>query len=246
MATWYQHWFASPYYHMLYSEGTTAEARALLQQLLQHLKPAAGSRMLHVGCGHGEHSRVLAEAGYEVTGTDISHENVAYAKQSENDTLHFYQHDPRLPFWVNYFDYAFNLFTSFGYFTTQREHEAAVRSVSQSLKPGGYLVFDYLNVHYAEAYLKHNEIKTIGTSTFEIHRWHDASHFYKRIRITDPNLEQPLEVTEKIAKLGLDDFTEMLAFQKMQVTDVFGDYQLHPYDLHKTPRLILFVRKDRH
>jgi SAM-dependent methyltransferase len=244
MDTWYQYWFESPYYHKLYAENNTVEARDFFQQLLQHLQPAAGSRMLHVGCGRGAHSRLLAEAGYEVSGTDLSHENIAFAKQFENDTLHFYQHDPRLPFWVNYFDYAFNLFTSFGYFATRREHEAAVRSVSQSLKPGGYLIFDYLNVHYAEAHLQHNEIKTVDTTSFEIHRWHDADHFYKRIRITDPKLEQPQEVIEKIAKLGLEDFTEMLAFQKMQVRDVFGDYQLHSYDLHKTPRLILFARKE--
>jgi SAM-dependent methyltransferase len=246
MAAWYQHWFESPYYHKLYTENNAAEAWAFQQQLVQHLKPAAGSRILHVGCGRGQHTRMLAEAGYDVTGTDLAHENIGYARQFEPETLHFYQHDPRLPFWVNYFDYAFNLFTSFGYFDTRREHEAAVRSVSQSLKPGGSLVIDYLNVQYAEAHLQHNETKIIDTTTFEIHRWHDATHFYKRIRVTDPKLEQPQEVTEKMAKLGLDDFTEMLAFQKMQVSDVFGDYQLRPYHPHNTPRLIVSARKQSH
>ena len=45
----------------------------------------------------------------------------------------------RLPFWINYFDFAFNFFTSFGYFRTEREHYNAVRTIAQSprrLLPG--------------------------------------------------------------------------------------------------------------
>ncbi|MBI1692779.1 MAG: hypothetical protein FYV88_5020, partial [Bacteroidetes bacterium] len=36
------------------------------------------------------------------------------------------------PFWINYFDYAFNFFTSFGYFRTRREHDNAIRSLAGS------------------------------------------------------------------------------------------------------------------
>ena len=35
----------------------------------------------------------------------------------------------------------------------------------------------------------------------------------------------------------------MLAFQGMQVQEVFGDYQFHKYDVKKTPRLILIAKK---
>jgi hypothetical protein len=56
-------------------------------------------------------------------------------------------------------------------------------------------------------------------------------------------LEQPLEFTEKVAKYTLGDFTEMLSYQNMQVTAVFGNYDLQPYDLHKTPRMILLAKK---
>ena len=28
-------------------------------------------------------------------------------------------------FWIRYFDYVFNFFTSFGYFSTRREHDDA-------------------------------------------------------------------------------------------------------------------------
>ncbi len=158
-------------------------------------------------------------------------------------TLHFYQHDMRLPSWINYFDYAFNFFTSFGYFNTRREHDDAVRTIAQSLKENGVLLFDYLNPHYIEERLVNNETKNIGNTNYEIHRWHDEAFFYKRIIVRDAALETPIDYTEKVAKFSLGDFTEMLSFQKMQVTEVFGDYELNAYDVRKTPRLIVIAKK---
>ena len=149
----------------------------------------------------------------------------------------------RLPFWVNYFDYAFNFFTSFGYFATRREHNGAMRSIAQSLKPAGTLLFDYINVGYAEARLQPEEIRTVDSTTYEIQRWQDATHFYKRIRISDPVLQAPLEFCEQVAKFTLADFTEMLTLQKMQIVNVFGSYELAPYDASHTPRLIVVAKR---
>ena len=105
------------------------------------------------------------------------------------------------------------------------------------------MVFDYLNVHYVEEHLVHNQEKRIDDTRFEIHRWQDDEHFYKKIIISDIALKQPVELTEKLKKFSLGDFTEMLSFQKMQVENVFGDYELQPYDIRKTPRMILFAKK---
>jgi SAM-dependent methyltransferase len=240
---WYKDWFNSPYYHKLYFERDEGEARQFIHTLIGHLQPAPGSRMLDVACGRGRHSKLLASLGYDVTGIDLSPDSISYAHQFEHELLHFYQHDMRLPAWINYFDYAFNFFTSFGYFATRREHSDAVSTIVRSLKPGGTLLFDFLNVHFVEERLKHNDEKTIGQTHYEIHRWMDANFFYKKIIVTDPGLEQPFESTEQVAKLTLGDFTELLSFHGVQVTDVFGDYQLNRYDLHGAPRMIIVGRK---
>ena len=50
---------------------------------------------------------------------------------------------------------------------------------------------------------------------------------------------------EKVAKLSLGDFTDMLSFQNLQVVEVFGDYELNAYDVRKTPRMIVVARKMR-
>jgi SAM-dependent methyltransferase len=240
---WYKDWFNSSYYHKLYFERDDSEAQQFIRRLLEWLQPPPGSRMLDVACGRGRHSRFLAAEGYSVSGIDISPDSINYAKQFENEHLSFFQHDMRLPFWINYFDYAFNFFTSFGYFNTRREHDDAMRTITQSLKPGGVILFDYLNVHYVEDRLIHNEEKQVGDTHYEIHRWHDEDYFYKKITITDPSLDRSHDFTEKVAKLSLGDFTDMLSFQKMQVTDVFGDYNLGAYDVRRTPRMIVVARK---
>lgn len=240
---WYKEWFDSDYYHKLYFNRDEAEAHAFIDRLLQHLKPAPQSRMLDAGCGRGRHSRYLAAKGFDVTGIDLSFRSIHFAQPYESENLHFYQQDMRLPSWINYFDYAFNFFTSFGYFHTRRENEDAVRSLVNNIKPGGSVLFDYLNVHYAEEHLVHNEVKTIEETGYEIHRWHDATHFFKRIIIRDAALEKPMAFSEKVAKLSLGDFTDMLSFYKVQVQEVFGDYALHAYDAKNSPRLIVIGKK---
>ena len=239
---WYKAWFNSPFYHKLYFERDEKEAQEFILRLLDHLKPASHSRMLDIACGRGRHSKFLAEQGFDVTGIDLSFDSIEYAKQFEKENLHFYRHDMRMPMWINYFDYAFNFFTSFGYFATRREHDDAIRTIAKSLKPGGIVLFDYLNVHY----LVHDEIKTIDNTQYEIHRWMDEDHFYKKIIVSDPSLDSPKEFCEKVAKLSSGDFTDMLSFQNLQVVEVFGDYKLNGYSVGKTPMMIVVGRKTSH
>ncbi len=240
---WYKDWFNSSFYHKLYFERDEKEAQQFIQRLLSYLQPEQNSLMLDVACGKGRHSKYLAAQGFDVTGIDISTDSIHYAKSFEDEHLHFYVHDMRLLFWINYFHFAFNFFTSFGYFSTRREHDDAMRTIAASLKPSGIMVIDYLNTHYVEDHLVYREIKEIGETSYDIFRWHDEAHFYKKIIVTDPSLAEPGEHVEKVAKFSLGDFNDMLSFQKMQVTDVFGDYNLNTYDIRKTPRLIIIAKK---
>jgi 2-polyprenyl-3-methyl-5-hydroxy-6-metoxy-1,4-benzoquinol methylase len=241
---WFKDWFNSRYYHLLYQHRDEQEALNFIQLLIDHLGPKPGATMLDVACGKGRHSKALAEMGFDVTGIDLSEDSISEAKMDESDSLHFYQHDMRLPFWINYYHFAFNFFTSFGYFKTRREHDNAFRTIAQSLKPGGVFVIDYLNVKYAEK----NQAKTISTLVeevnFHISKWNDEDHFFKQIQITDANNKSPKHLfTERVAKFSLGDFTEMLAYQGLQVVEIFGDYQLGKYSLQESPRLIIVAKK---
>lgn len=240
---WYKAWFSSPYYHLLYFDHGHEEAAAFIDKLMDYLKPAPKSLMLDVACGRGRHSIRLAKKGFDVTGIDLSIENILTARHAENENLHFYQHDMRLPFRINYYDYAFNFFTSFGYFLTRREHDNAMRTMASAIKENGFLVMDYLNVHYAENHLIHKSEKLVDGVNFYITKWFDETHFYKKILVEDDALDKPVEYTERVAKFSLGDFTEMMAYQGVQVQGVFGDYNLGHYDVVNSPRMVMIGRK---
>jgi SAM-dependent methyltransferase len=241
--TWFKSWFNTPYYHQLYFKRDEQEAAAFIDKLLQHLQPMPGAAMLDVACGKGRHSIHLAEKGFDVTGIDISPDSIAEAKLSETDKLHFYVHDMRLPFRINYYDYAFNFFTSFGYFKTRREHDNTIRTIAHSIKHKGFFVMDYLNVHYAEDHLIHHSQKEIDGVNYIITKWMDEHHFFKKIIVEDEALKEPLEYVEKVAKFSLGDFTEMFAYQGLQIQEVFGDYAFGHYDVKRSPRLIMIAAK---
>lgn len=240
---WFKDWFNSPYYHQLYFNRDKTEAAAFINKLIEYLKPAPGSTMLDVACGKGRHSMQLAGKGFDVTGIDLSAGSIYEALKNESDNLHFYQHDMRLPFWIRYFDYAFNFFTSFGYFRTQREHDNAIHCIATALKPGGCFVMDYLNVHYSEDHTVHNIEKEIEGVNYIITKWYDEHHFYKKIIVEDEAMEEPLIYTEKVAKFSLGDFTDMFAYQGLQIQEVYGDYDFNRYDVKKSPRLIMIAKK---
>ena len=105
------------------------------------------------------------------------------------------------------------------------------------LKRNGIFVMDFLNVHYAEDHLVHQSEKEIEGINFIITKWYDETHFYKKIIVEDDSLEEPLIYTEKVAKFSLGDFTEMFAYQGLQIQEVFGDYAFVNYDVKKSPRM---------
>jgi SAM-dependent methyltransferase len=240
---WFKQWFDSPYYHKLYFEHNEKEAADFIDGLLTLLQPSPGSTILDVACGRGRHSRYLAAKGFDVTGIDLAPDSIAYAKQFENDYLHFYVHDMRELLCANCFDLAFNFFTSFGYFETRREHVNAIRMVGTALRPGGIFVLDYLNVDYSIARLVPSETKTVGETVYTITRWCDGRHFYKRIGIADPALDRPLEYTEKVAVFRLKDFESLLEPNGLHIREVHGNYALSPFDKELSPRLILIAHK---
>ena len=240
---WYKEWFNSPYYHQLYFKRDEKEAADFIDKLVLQLNPEPMSKMLDIACGKGRHSVQLASKEFDVTGIDLSEESIQQAKNCETINLNFFVHDMRLPFNVNYFDYAFNFFTSFGYFDSRREHNNAIRTIAQSLKKGGLLVIDYLNVQYAELHSIPESQIEIEDVVYSINKWSDEEHFYKKIVVDDKIRQQSLEHLERVAKFTLGDFTKMLGDNSLKIQKVFGDYEFGEYDLYKSPRLIIFAEK---
>lgn len=240
---WFKHWFDSAFYHKLYANRDEREAAGFVDALLKELCPPAHSKMLDLGCGNGRHSKYLSSKEFSVTGIDLSASSIRTAKKHESSNLNFYRHDMRLPFGNSYFDYVFSFFTSFGYFNSSLEDDQVLSNISRSLKAGGMLVMDYLNIAYAEKRLVSAEENEIDGIVYKINRWTDEKHFYKKIVLTNTGSRYPIQFNEQVRKFRLDDFNQMFANHNLHLQQVYGDYQLGNYDKERSPRLIMIAQK---
>ncbi len=106
-----------------------------------------GDRVLDVPCGVGRHAVVFAKRGIHVTGIDISADCISLAKK----TCHGLQVDlktgdmSRLAGYRGKYDACVNLFSSFGYFSTDQKNEEVLRGMITTLKPGGKLVIHQID-----------------------------------------------------------------------------------------------------
>ena len=241
-AEWFENWFGSPWYAILYKDRDVSEAQHFAQNLLQHLQPASHASMLDIACGEGRLSIELAHRGYSVTGLDLSQLSIGRALRHDAENLHFYVHDMREPFRINYFDYAFSFFTSFGYFATTHDNMRAAKSFASGLKPGGTLVLDYLNRDYILD--RWNPLQTVvkGDYTFHIHKEYKDGFFLKNIRVPDAD-GKARAFQERVAAFSKDDLVSLFTEAGLQHAETFGSYQLDDYHEKHSPRLILTFKK---
>lgn len=245
---WFETWFDTPYYHLLYDHRDEKEAEEFLNTLLSYLKLPPQSNVLDAGCGTGRYSVFLANKNYNVVGIDLSWKNIQHAANFESDTLTFLTHDMREPFHVNYFEAAFNFFTSFGYFNSERDNLKAIRSLSNSLKKGGRLVIDFFNAEKVIRELPSSQQVLKGGILFLIkkHLRPDVaepgnSAIVKKIYFQDRGKEFHFE--ERVQALRLHDFKKYFQLNHLELRNVFGDYQLNSFDPQTSDRMILVAEK---
>jgi SAM-dependent methyltransferase len=103
-----------------------------------------GARVLDCPCGQGRHAHLLAEAGLDVVGLDLSSALLARARtRGTSPQLRYTRGDMRrLPArWTGRFDAVVNLSTSFGFFDDPNDDDRVVAQFARVLKPGGTLVW---------------------------------------------------------------------------------------------------------
>lgn len=238
---WFVTWFDSPYYHILYKNHDEKEAKSALQNLRQALQPAPGARILDLACGKGRYARYLAEEGYDVTGLDISPHSIAFARQFETDNLSFFQHDMRRPFRTRYYDAVMNMFTSFGYFQHEREHQLVLHNVSKNLRPEGKFLLDYFNAAWVGQHFLPTETNILDGIEFHLTKWVEAQYIFKRIEFDAAGRHYDFQ--ERVRLFALDDFQKLFSAAGLHICQTYGDYGLSEYNADTSKRLILIAEK---
>lgn len=238
---WFQSWFDSPYYHILYKNRDEKEAEFFLDNLLTELKLTSGNAILDIACGKGRHALYLNKKGFNVTGTDLSSESIRHCKKFETTGLQFFKHDMREIFKTNYYDAAFNLFTSFGYFDNRTEHLKAVESAALALKPGGIFVLDYFNSEKVVCDLPCSFAAKAKGIVFTIEKKIKDNFIEKEIRFTDKGND--FLFTEKVTLFTHADFEQFFKEAGLNIKKTFGSYKLEEFSPANSDRIIFVAEK---
>jgi len=240
---WFKAWFNTPYYHILYKNRNDEEARTFIENVTKFIEIPAQAKVMDLACGKGRHSVTLNQLGYDVVGLDLSDESIAYAKQFENEHLHFDVHDMREIYQENGFDAIFNLFTSFGYFDKDEENAQVFEAIKKQLKPNGILVFDYLNAEKIVKNLVPYEEKEIDGILFKITKSITAKNFIKKeIDFTADGQDWHFE--EYVKVLYKKDFDEMIEKAGFKTQQVFGNYQLGSFFNDSSSDRLIYILKN--
>mgnify|MGYP001144639771 FL=1 len=226
-------WFASPYYPLLYKHRDEQEAENFVKVLLRSLNISPPARILDVGCGRGRYARAFARLGFEVDAID-------YAAQPLDlpEGVRFYQADYKDWKPPHLYDLVGSFFSSFGHTTNWDTVVRSMKALRSFVRPGGYLVLDYLNI--ARCNQTPHEVREIGEVRFEVTRWQDSHALYKRIRVHAEGEEEVYE--EVLYKLTQGDLAALADRVRLNVVAWWGDYEGNPFSVEESPRLILIAR----
>lgn len=141
---WWRSYFDAGYVNEYSPVFDLVAERQQVARLTEVLELPHGARVLDLACGQGRHAHLLAEAGFDVDGYDLSRDLLARAKaRGTGPGLRYRRGDMRkLPLlWRKRFDGVVNLFTSFGFFDDAADDARVLREVARVLKPGGVFVW---------------------------------------------------------------------------------------------------------
>jgi SAM-dependent methyltransferase len=220
MTDWFQTWFTDDYL-ALYPHRDEADAATLVALIARHTEWGAGWRVLDVGCGPGRHAAALAASGVSCIGLDLSMVLLRRARGVTSSPL-IRADMRRLPVRPRSMDATLSLFTSFGYFTSDEEHQATLTGMAATLRPGGWLVLDFLNASAVRSQVRARE--------GQVEQAPAGARVAKRLsndgRFVLKEIELPggARHVERVRLFGREDLAAMLTASGLAVRQLFGDY----------------------
>jgi len=241
---WYKHSFGADYLK-IYSHRDDLEAKKIARFAVQALNMQPGECILDLGCGIGRNAIAAAELGLKVVGLDLSPELLFIAQRKsykKNLPIHLVRGDMRHFPLTGPFDAVWNLFTSFGYFSTDKENERVVREAAAVLKSGGYLLLDYLNVLHCMSSMETTDIQEKANYRVVQERRYntDAGRIEKTITIQENGASR--EYHESVRAYQLPELLQFFTHAGLRCTAVYGDYDRRPFT-EVSPRLLLIGQK---
>jgi len=237
---WFDHWFGTRYYSLLYGHRDEHDARAWVDLILDRWNLPEGALIMDMACGRGRHAKHFASAGMRVTGVDISETSIAEARCAAGEA-EFHVHDMREPFADGHFDGICCLFTSLGYFEELEDDRRVFASVVRALKPGGRFVLDFMNTRLVLRELVPAEELELEGIVFRIERVVEDDVIVKRVTVIDSGEEHRFE--ERVQALMPEQLERMAVEAGLIVEDRTDGPEPFPFDPQRSQRFVLWTRK---
>lgn len=238
MSEWFESWFGEEYV-ALYPHRNEAEAERAVALIADTLGSRSVRLVLDLACGSGRHSRYLGRRWW-TSGVDLSEILLRLAQRSGSPAKLVRADIRALPYRDSCFDLVVNLFTSFGYFDTDAEHESVIHDLVRIMTPGGTFILDFLNARKVHDQLVPYDERSIAGRKIEQRReiTHDGRFVVKHIVIKDENRE----FIERVRLFSQSELVAILEHAGLRVEKSFGDYGGEPLT-DSSPRVILFARR---
>ncbi len=164
------------FYDLLYGDKDYRAEAAFVGRLLKRWAPA-GTALLEAGCGSGHHASYMAEAGYHLTGIDMSADMVELARSrlaeapaNLAERVTFEQGDIRTFHLGRTFSAAMSLFHVVSYLSTDADLSAGFANVRRHLDRGGTFVFDFWHAPAIIEEGPQRREKVVESDEWHIHR----------------------------------------------------------------------------
>ncbi|AFH49795.1 SAM-dependent methyltransferase [Ignavibacterium album JCM 16511] len=242
---WFVEWFNTDEYLNVYKHRNESDAECHIRFLLSKINLTPKASILDLACGSGRHSILLSKLGFNVTGVDLSERLLTEAKNSaekENLKIEFIQSDIREFSSEKKFDLIVNLFTSFGYFETDKENFLLFQKAYSLLNPNGYFVLDYFNKNHLEKNL-------IGYSEES-----NENYIIKQEReIVDQRVNKKITIirngNSKVYFESIKLYESNFLILKLkefgfEIINLFGDFLGNEFDEISSPRFIALCKKN--
>jgi 2-polyprenyl-3-methyl-5-hydroxy-6-metoxy-1,4-benzoquinol methylase len=241
-SAWFENWFDTPFYHILYKNRDYVEAEFFISNLLKELALPEKASILDLACGKGRHAYFMAKKGFEVLGLDLSAESIHSAKR------HYSPSQPSICMCT-----TCEIHTKRGNLTmfstslpaldiliTTIDNQRVVDAIQSYLKPDGTLVVDFMNAHKVANNLVAIEEKEVDGILFKMNREIQDGYVMKHIRFEHKG--ESYHFTEKVLLLFLEDFEALFKKANFKIEKSFGNYALEAFNPSDSDRLIMLVQ----